>query len=59
MQDKKKALPKKDSTRLQGNYSTIRMLPLRVAAACLVLASSTVIIALAGALAKLLGGIIL
>lgn len=55
--DKKKALPKKDSTLAQGNYNTVKMLPLLLAAAGLVLASSAVLIALAGALAKLLGGV--
>lgn len=53
--DKKKPATPKDDQPTQANYSTIKMLPLQVVAACLVLASSTAIIAIAGALAKLLG----
>lgn len=60
MDKKKPATLKKskDNQPTQANYSSIKMLPLQVAAACLVLVSSTAIIALAGALAKLLGGVL-
>lgn len=60
MQNKKKPVTlkkSKDNQPAQANYSSIKMLPLQVVAACLVLVSSAAIIALAGALVKLLGGV--
>lgn len=61
MQNQKKPVTlkkSKDNQPAQANYNTIKMLPLQVVAACLVLVSSTAIIALAGALAKLLGSVL-
>lgn len=56
MQNKKKPATPKDDQLAQANYNTIKLLPLQLVAGGLVLASSAVFIAIAGALVKLLGG---